>query len=280
MDNRARACQAPPVTRLSSFLRILAGAVYMTALVGGFSLLCLPLLPWRPLRLRLTNVFGHLAGRGCLWLGGVQVPAGAAAEIRAHYPALYVANHTTLVDMFIAIWLSPTGTCGVAKREVIYYPLLGQIFAISGHLLLDRTDRGRAVDAMRKAASMVVAQRFGVWMWPEGTRSRDGRLQPFKKGFAHLALATRLPIVPIALTGVKDAWKRGGMTLQPSTLGVRVLEPIPTENWTLETLDEHIALVHARLAAGLPPDQQPLDNVAVAPERRQPRAVAAAAPAP
>jgi lysophosphatidate acyltransferase len=265
------------VDKFTSTLRIVAGFVYMTVLVLFFSLLCVVLLPWRPLRLRLTNIYGHLAGRGCLWLAGVRVPPDAVANIQARYPALYVANHTSLVDMFIAIWLSPTGTCGVAKREVIYYPLLGQIFAISGHLLLDRTNRDNAVEAMRRASRMVVENKFGVWMWPEGTRSRDGRLQPFKKGFAHLALATRLPIVPIALTGVQNSWKRGSMVINPCNLGVKVLPPISTAHWTVENLDAHIAEVHAALQGALPPEQQALSPVAVAPERSRPSESRAAA---
>lgn len=250
--------------------------IFLGVCVVLFALLCLPLLPWRHLRIKLTNVFGHIAGRGCLWFVGIRVPPGLSKQFNLGGPAIFVANHTSLVDAFVGIWLAPTGTCGVAKKELVYYPFLGQIWMVSGHLLVDRKNLTTAVEAMRKAASTVIKHGLGIWIWPEGTRSQDGRLQPFKKGFAHMALATRLPVVPVVITGVENAWKRGSLRLQRCTLDVRVLDPIPTADWSAETLDHHIAEVQARFQQALPLNQKALPHGAkrVGPEL-EPQAQAA-----
>lgn len=243
---------------LQSLLRMAVGLVYMAVATALFAVLCVVLLPWRAARIRVCNVFGHITGRFILWVAGASVPPGLKDRINPTFPAIYVSNHTSPLDIFVGIWLAPLGTCGVAKKEVVWYPFFGQLYLVSGHLLIDRQNRGNAVEALRTVADLMKRYRLGAWIWPEGTRARDGRLQPFKKGFAHLALATRLPIVPVVVTGAHRGWKKGSMIIEPVRLGVEILSPIPTVDWTLEHLDEHIAEVHAVFERALPPEQLPL----------------------
>lgn len=246
------------MTSFSSVLRVLVGLVIMAVAVVVFMVVCVLLLPWRSLRIRACNVFGHLVGRAILWVSGARVPEGLRAQMDPTFPAIYVSNHTSPTDIFLGIWLAPLGTCGVAKKEVVWYPFFGQLYAISGHLRLDRANRENAVEAMRSTAEVVKAHRLGIWIWPEGTRSRDGRLLAFKKGFAHLALATRLPIVPVVVTGAHQNWKKGTLQIVGADIGVQVLPPIPTLDWTLENLDEHVAAVRQAFLDHLPPEQLPL----------------------
>ncbi|KAM1873665.1 hypothetical protein ACFX13_007472 [Malus domestica] len=77
-----------------------------------------------------------------------------------------------------------------------------------------------------------------------GTRSRDGRLLPFKKGFVHLALQTGLPIVPMVLTGTHQAWRKGSLHVRPASLSVKYPPPIKTDGWKADKIDEHIKMVH------------------------------------
>lgn len=246
---------------IGSLLRLGVGLVYMALATAVFAVGCLLLLPWRNARIRLCNVFGHITGRVCLWLAGATLTPGVAEQARSHAPAIYISNHTSVVDIFLGIWLAPSGTCGVAKKEVVWYPFFGQLYLISGHLLLDRGNRASAVASLSKMAALMHRHGLGVWIWPEGTRARDGRLKPFKKGFAHLALASRRPIVPIVVAGAHRAWEKGSLRLRPTTLDIRVLDPIPTDDWTAEDLDARIEEVWRRFAAALPEDQRPLDPV-------------------
>jgi 1-acyl-sn-glycerol-3-phosphate acyltransferase len=245
-----------PLSRLSSVLRLTVGVVFMAVAVAVFAVLVLLFLPSRALRIKTCNVFGHITGRTCLWLAGATPPDGITDDVRAVHPAIYISNHTTMLDIFLGTWLAPIGTVGVAKKQVVYYPFFGQLYAISGHILLDRKNHGSAVDALADAARIIAKYRIGVWMWPEGTRSRDGRLLPFKKGFAHLALATRLPIVPVVVTGGHKAMAKNTLLIRPTRLGIRALPAIPTDDWTLENLDEKVAQVFAAFDDALPEEQK------------------------
>lgn len=244
-----------------SFFRLTIGLVYMALAVAVFSALCVLLLPWRRARIRVCNVFGHITGPFILWLAGAKTGHIDHEKLRENFPAIYVSNHTSALDIFIGIWLAPVGTVGVAKKEVVWYPFFGQLYALSGHLRLDRQNRANAVEALRKVAEDVRKYHLGIWMWPEGTRSRDGRLQPLKKGFAHLAIATGLPIVPIVVTGAHRAWRKNSLALHPTQLTVQVLDPISTEGWALETLDRHVDEVHSAFARALPDDQLPVVKI-------------------
>ena len=213
------------MAHLTSFLRLAVGLVFMAVSVVIFATICVVLLPSRYLRIRATNVFGHIVGRTCVWLAGATVTPGAVEAVRANFPCIYISNHTSMLDIFLGIWLSASGTVGIAKKQVVWYPFFGQLYAVSGHVLIDRDNRGNAVAALEKAAAILKKHHAGVWIWPEGTRSRDGRLLPFKKGFAHLALATRLPIVPVVVTGAHRSIKKNTLLINPTTIGVRVLPP-------------------------------------------------------
>jgi 1-acyl-sn-glycerol-3-phosphate acyltransferase len=252
-------------TRLRSIVILTAGFTAIVLAVLVFLPVCLVLLPSRRLRIAACNVFGKIVGAFCLWLGGAEIPKEVQQRMNALHPAIYVSNHTSVFDVFIAIWSCPLFTCGVAKKSVAYVPFFGQLYLVSGHLLVNRSDRKQAVAALDSIARLTQQHKLGIWIWAEGTRSRDGRLLPLKKGFAHLALATRLPIVPVVVRGAHRVWEKNTMTLRSGrgVVGVTVLDPIATLDWTEENLDQHVATVHAAIAAALPDEQKPLPALAV-----------------
>ncbi len=241
---------------VDSCLRYLVGLTVMAVAVLVFALGCTLLLPWRALRIRLCNHFGHVVGRSILAVTGTRVIGDPKPTADAAGPAIYVSNHTSPLDIFLGIWLAPMGTCGVAKKEVVYYPFFGQLYLVSGHLRIDRKDRRSAIEALGDIASLVKRHALGIWIWPEGTRSADGRLRAFKKGFAHLAIATGLPVVPVAVSGAHQIWRKNSFLLHPGEVRVAVLPAIGTQGWSIDTLDAHVAEVHRALNAALPPEQR------------------------
>lgn len=242
---------------VESTVRLALGLAFMALAVAVFGVVCVLLLPSRRARIVTCNVFGHIVGRTCLAIAGARVDGGLDRSKLVH-PAIYVSNHASILDIFVGIWVSPMFTCGVAKREVVYYPFFGQLYAISGHLLIDRSRTDRAIDALSTLARLVRKYRIGVWIWPEGTRSRDGRLRPLKKGFAHIAIATGLPIQPVVVSGAHRVWPTRKLGLRPGPITITVLDPIPTTGWSEDTLDAHLAEVHDAMARALPDDQKPL----------------------
>ena len=96
--------------------------------------------------------------------------------------------------------------------------------------------------------------------WLTGVGGRDGRLQPFKTGFIHLAIDMGLPIVPMVWHGAYKNWEKGTFAFKPMTLDIDVLEPIDTSTWKHETTRDHAQYVHDLFVAALREDQKPLAN--------------------
>lgn len=247
---------------LSSLVRLAVGFL----LVAAGSLLTLAvalfLLPWRVARIKLCNFYGKVVGRSITWLAGVTLRVDHRERIEASMPAIYIANHTSSLDLFTSISLCPYGGCGVMKKELVRVPFFGQLALLSGHLLLDRGNREKAVESLRDIAALVKEKRLGIWIMPEGTRSKDGRLLPFKKGFVHLAIATGFPVVPVLYHGAHKNWRKGSWSFHPMDLDVEVLPAIDPSGWREETAGEHADEVHALFAARLREDQKPLAPLA------------------
>ncbi|KAF3785189.1 1-acyl-sn-glycerol-3-phosphate acyltransferase [Nymphaea thermarum] len=142
--------------------------------------------------------------------------------------------------------------------QIIWYPLLGQLYLLANHLRIDRSNPASAIESLKKAAHDVVKNNLSLIIFPEGTRSETGRLLPFKKGFVHMALQTRLPVVPIILTGTHLAWKKNSLRVRPAPLSVRYLPPIKSDDWNEDKISEYVDMVHALYDKHLPESQKPL----------------------
>lgn len=239
----------------SYLLRTAVSWTYLGLVAVIFAPALLLTWPARRWRIRIFNVFGWITGRVMIFFAGASLPPGIRQRLRTPYPAIYVSNHTSYLDIFLATWAAPIGTVGTAKKETIWVPFFGQIYALSGNVRVDRDDRRGAVAALRDLTHLAQSG-LSIMIWPEGTRSPDGRLQPFKRGFAHLALATRLPIVPIVVSGAHHCWPKGSPMTRPAKVDVQVLEPIATTDWNARTLDQHVQDVRDRFLAALPPEQR------------------------
>lgn len=239
-----------------SWLRIIVGVVFNALVLVLFIPPMLICLPSRRIRIRLGNAAGHIIGRTLLFLSGAEVDPMAPIEAGRHRPAIYISNHTSILDIFLGIWVAPYGCVGVAKKQVVWYPFFGLLYLLAGHLRLDRSNHERALEALADLTVLVKRYNLSVWLWPEGTRSRDGRLRGFKKGFAHMAIATGLPVVPIVVAGAHRSWRHGSWKIHPTQVKITVLPPIPTTDWTLDNLDEKVAMVRSQIEQALPPEQR------------------------
>jgi 1-acyl-sn-glycerol-3-phosphate acyltransferase len=164
-------------------------------------------------------------------------------HLKSPRPALYLSNHSSQIDPLVAIAVCPFGGCGVAKKEILSVPFFGWAYRGSGHLTIDRSNRESAIQSLKELGVLVRKMQIGVWIWPEGTRSSNGQLLPFKKGFAHIALQTRLPIIPVVVKGAHELWQNKTFVVRSGTFTVEALEPISTEDWKLETIQEHITQI-------------------------------------
>ncbi len=244
--------------RLISLLKAVVGFSFMAVTFTLHFMLLLLILPSRLLRLRATSRFGNFAGRGMVTISGCKLKIINKEQLKKKTPGIYISNHTSVLDLFLAMSRTPPGTSGVAKKEILRIPFFGQVYALSGHLVIDRSNTDKAKNSMREMSEYMEENGLSAFIWPEGTRSRDGRLKAFKKGFAHMAVQTGLPIIPFVVSGAHHCWKPGSLMVKPVPVTMEVLPPIDTSDWTLENMDEKIMEVWELFRERLPRDQKPL----------------------
>lgn len=160
-------------------------------------------------------------------------------------------THASLLDSMIVTAVKPIGGVSAIKREVLYLPFVGVALWALGFLLIDRGRTDRAKRVLARAAARMADERLTVFIAPEGTRSKDGELQPFKKGAFHLARASHAPIVPMVIDGNYTLRPPGRAITRPGRVRVRFLPPIPTDDLTLDNLDAFRDRVRATMVEGL-----------------------------
>lgn len=219
-----------------------------------------PTLAWRN---RLSLIAGRLCSRMALYLCGVRVEYEGLEHLK--HPAILTFNHTSYLDFLVNSELSGSRCLVFGKRALAKLPIVGWAWALGGHPLIQREKREHW-QAELDRTERLLREGYSTMVAPEGSRSRDGKLLPFKKGPFHLALATRLPILPVVIQGGDDLLWEECWSAQPGTIRARVLPPISTSDWTAETLDEHIAEVRAAYEQALSvPLNAPATSAAVAP---------------
>ncbi|KAL6843957.1 hypothetical protein ACP4OV_025630 [Aristida adscensionis] len=242
---------------LVSAARVVLCFAVMMVTTAAWAAVMLLLLPWPCERIRQGNLYGHLTGRMLLWILGNPIKVEGLEHLNTR--GIFICNHASPLDIFLVMWLAPTGTVGIAKKEIIWYPLFGQLYVLANHLRIDRSNPAAAIQSMKEVARAVVKNNLSLILFPEGTRSRDGRLLPFKKGFVHAALQTRLPIVPMVVTGTHLAWRNNSVRVRLAPLTVKILPPVSTGAWEEDRINEHVDMVRSIYIDNLPDSQKPLE---------------------
>ncbi|KAK6934448.1 Phospholipid/glycerol acyltransferase [Dillenia turbinata] len=162
-----------------SWVRLVVCFVTMMMTTLIWVMILLLLLPWPYERIKQGNIWGHVTG--CLMMKILGNPIKIEGGEFAKTKAIYISNHASLIDIFLVMWMIPTGTVGIAKKEIIFYPLFGQFYVLANHLRIDRSNPTAAIGSLKEAARSVIKSDLSLIIFPEGTRSKTGRLLPFKK---------------------------------------------------------------------------------------------------
>ncbi|MBS1867787.1 MAG: 1-acyl-sn-glycerol-3-phosphate acyltransferase, partial [Acidobacteria bacterium] len=180
--------------------------------------------------------------------GRERIPPGAC---------LFVANHTSSADAPAVVGAIPRRIAILLKKSLFAYPIVGQAFTLAHFIPVERGNHDSAIASLEKATeAMKEGQSFLIY--PEGTRSPDGRLQEFKRGAVVMAIKAGVPIVPMACAGAHKVMEKRSFVIRPGVITVEFLEPIDASAYTFEQRDELNKRVHAAMAAALPDDQKPL----------------------
>lgn len=173
---------------------------------------------------------------GRFWSGSMLRIAGVRVSLEGHekvdwdQPLVVVANHQSWFDVFALAAHLPGRTRFVAKEELARIPVFGTAWQTCGHVSVNRTDRSRAISTLDRAGQQVRDEGLAMVLFPEGTRSADGRLQPFKKGAFVLAIKTGVPIVPVGISGSREVMPKGSFRIRPGEIRIRVGAPLPVDD--------------------------------------------------
>jgi 1-acyl-sn-glycerol-3-phosphate acyltransferase len=182
-------------------------------------------------------------GRLICWLSGVRIHTHGMEKLRDGTPRLLLANHVSAYDVFALAAILPRMNF-VAKAELGGVPLLGGAGGAAGQLFIERGNRKSAF-AVYDAAAARVREGAMVIIFPEGTRADSYVLRPFKKGPFVLAVAARVPIVPVLIHGSLEVQRKGSLRVRAGDIHVHFLDDIATEGLTYDDRDALAQQVHA-----------------------------------
>src|SRR4030043_198857 len=203
--------------------------VVSTLVLGVLTMLTYPL----DRKGRVGHHCARLWGRIALLANRVKVKVEGLEDIRGKGPFIFMSNHQGSYDIFVLLGHLPFQFKWLVKKELFSIPFFGWAMAAAGYISIDRKGTRETVEAMNQAAQRI-REGMSVVIFPEGSRSPDGLIQPFKKGGFTLAIKSRVPIVPIAISGSRDIMPKDKLTATSGEIRIRMDQPIETENCSLK----------------------------------------------
>ena len=197
-----------------------------------------------------------------LWARVILRVPGVKLEVKMHAPLdparpyVFMPNHASMVDIWVMFVAIPASFRFIAKKQLASIPLFGWAMSAGRFIFIDRQNTASARRTMALAAARIRSGQ-SVVIFPEGTRTRDGRLLPFKKGGFHLAMESGAAIVPVAIRGSREVMPRGSALIRTGNVSLEVGEPIPTAGVAASDRDALIARVRGRVAAMLGESDEP-----------------------
>jgi 1-acyl-sn-glycerol-3-phosphate acyltransferase len=174
--------------------------------------------------------FGHWCARAWSWLilatTGVEVEVQGLERLERGRTYVFVSNHQSVYDIPVLFWWIPFQLRIIAKESLGRFPVLGPHLKRTGHMLVDRSRPDRS--GIFGWANALTSKGLSLIVFPEGTRSADGRVGVFKGGSFYLAMQAGLPIVPLSIVGSRRVMRKGQLTTRPGHVTLIVHDPIPT----------------------------------------------------
>jgi 1-acyl-sn-glycerol-3-phosphate acyltransferase len=170
---------------------------------------------------------------------------------------VFVANHRSFMDIPVLLAYLPLQFRFLAKKGLFLIPFLGTHLRRAGHLPVVKDNPRASLKSMTDAARILREHGMSVMLFPEGGRSKDGVLQDFIEGAAYIAVKAGVPVIPIAMTGTREVLPMGSLQIMSGIVELRIGDPIPTENMTMQNRATLTQMMHDRVADLLRSASQP-----------------------
>ncbi|PQP34126.1 1-acyl-sn-glycerol-3-phosphate acyltransferase, partial [Desulfobacteraceae bacterium SEEP-SAG9] len=150
---------------------------------------------------------------------------------------IFMSNHQSNFDIPVLLAFLKVQFRWLAKAELFKIPIFGRGMRGAGYISIDRSNRRSAIESLKEAAR-TISNGASVLIFPEGTRSHDGNISPFKKGGFVLAVDAGVPLVPIVIHGTWDIMPRNRLLIKPGNVVLEIKEPVDTSDYTRKTKDD------------------------------------------
>jgi 1-acyl-sn-glycerol-3-phosphate acyltransferase len=186
---------------------------------------------------------------------GIKIDIRGFENIPASRSCIFMSNHVSNLDPPVMIPLLPGRSSVLLKKELMNIPILGRAMRMAKFVPVERGSRRDTAKASVEAAAEALRSGLHIVVYPEGTRSPDGRLSTFKKGPFFLAQETQAPIIPIALSGTQSMMRKGSYAITPGLARIQLLPAIEPSDYA--TREELMSAVRNAIAEALPPEMKP-----------------------
>jgi len=180
--------------------------------------------------------------RSILFVGCTPVRVEGIENLNVDGSCILMPNHQSNFDIPVLLGCLPVQFRWLAKVELFKIPIFGRGMRGCGYISIDRSNRKSAFRSLTEAAQKI-RNGVSVLIFPEGTRSWDGEIQSFKKGGFVLSVDAGVPIIPIVISGTRTVMPKGRLLIRRQPVGMRILAPIATSDYTRKTKDELMVVV-------------------------------------
>lgn len=217
-------------------MRTVAAALFCVAylvLITPFILVCLLVGLRDPL-----IAAGLWAVRACRRILAIEVEITGLERLDPKTPSVFMSNHESFLDGPLLLMVIPGAARVILKKSVLRIPVLGAAMRHAGYVPVDRKGAEGGKRSIARAAGLMRERGYSFLIFPEGTRSRDGRLGPFRRGGFFLALAAGAPVVPVTVRGTFELMPKGRPFARKGKVEVVFHEPVPVTGHSAETMAE------------------------------------------
>jgi 1-acyl-sn-glycerol-3-phosphate acyltransferase len=209
-------------------------------------------IPWAMITGNATPLYNATISivRTAFRLAGIRVEVAGRERVPAHTACIFMANHVSNLDPPALLPRIPGRTSVFVKRSLMKIPVLGYGFRLGELIPVDRDGRVDSAQESIVQARRVMAEGLHITTFVEGTRSRDGRMLPFKKGPFYLAKETGAPCIPVSIFGTESMMAKGSLKIRPGTAHITFHAPVYPDDFA--TREELLDAVRAAIASGLP----------------------------